>query len=438
MREAIFYFRLLGLFIARFKWLLVLGVLFGGLLFVIVRFISPSLSRDISYVGYVGRYRSDDLPESVLSLISDGLTYVDEAGQAQPALSDRWETSENGKVWTFHLDPDRQWQDGTKLTSSDIQYTFESATIERPDSSTIKFTLEAPYAPFPLIVSKPVFKRGLLGTGDWKVAHIFSNGSFIEKIELVQGTKTKILRFYPTEEQLKIGFQLGEIDEGIDLFDPSPFNSWNTVSVKEQVSSSQFVALFFNNQSDLLKDKSMRQALSYAIDKTQFKSERAISPLSPNSWAFNPQVKAYDYDLDHAKKLLNDIPKEAREGMRLTISTTPLLLKDAELIGRQWRELGIATTVQVSPEIPSEFEVFLGIYGIPDDPDQYQTWHSTQDETNVTNFQNPRIDKLLEDGRMELDIAKRKKLYIDFQRFLLEEAPASFLYHPKTYAIERK
>ncbi|KKQ55358.1 MAG: ABC-type dipeptide transport system, periplasmic component, partial [Candidatus Woesebacteria bacterium GW2011_GWC1_38_13] len=63
---------------------------------------------------------------------------------------------------------------------------------------------------------------------------------------------------------------------------------------------------------------------------------------------------------------------------------------------------------------------------------------STQSETNITKYKNLRIDKILEDGRVEQDKEKRKELYFDFQRFLIEDSPAIFLYHPVWYNIHRK
>ena len=79
--------------------------------------------------------------------------------------------------------------------------------------------------------------------------------------------------------------------------------------------------------------------------------------------------------------------------------------------------MGIKTTVQVSSTIPADYEAFLAIFDIPKDPDQYSLWHSTQTGTNISNFTNARIDKLLEDGRSELEQEERKKLVLDFQRF---------------------
>jgi peptide/nickel transport system substrate-binding protein len=94
--------------------------------------------------------------------------------------------------------------------------------------------------------------------------------------------------------------------------------------------------------------------------------------------------------------------------------------------------------LQVISQIPSDYQAFLAIFDIPDDPDQYSMWHSTQTATNITHYQNPRIDKLLEDGRSEINIDARKKIYFDFQRFLVEDSPAAFLYYPTTYSIGRK
>ena len=48
-----------------------------------------------------------------------------------------------------------------------------------------------------------------------------------------------------------------------------------------------------------------------------------------------------------------------------------------------------------------------------------------------------KIDKLLESGRKESDQEKREKIYFDFQRYLVEDAPAVFLFHPTTYTISR-
>jgi peptide/nickel transport system substrate-binding protein len=200
----------------------------------------------------------------------------------------------------------------------------------------------------------------------------------------------------------------------------------------------KYVAIFFNTQKNsATADKTLRQALAYAINKKGFEEIRAISPISPNSWAYNPQVKPYKYDPKRAKELIGTLPKELKNTV-LKISTTPILMSLADKIADDWRLAGINTSVQAVSGVPETFDAFLAVFDIPKDPDQYALWHSNQDATNLSNYSNPRIDKLLEDGRTQIDTEVRKKIYLDFQRFLMEDIPAVFLYHPILYTISRK
>jgi peptide/nickel transport system substrate-binding protein len=182
------------------------------------------------------------------------------------------------------------------------------------------------------------------------------------------------------------------------------------------------------------ENKALRQALSYAIDKTSFAGPRALGPISPGSWAYNPLVKDYAYDVARARDLVENLETE----LRVNLATSPPLLGVAESIAVFWAELGVKTDVHVVSILPEEYDAFLAIYDVAHDPDQYALWHTTQTQINISKYSNPRIDKLLEDGRVELDFEERRRLYLDFQRFLLEDAPAVFLYHPMSYTITRK
>ena len=64
-------------------------------------------------------------------------------------------------------------------------------------------------------------------------------------------------------------------------------------------------------------------------------------------------------------------------------------------------------------------------------PDQYYLWHATQTKTNLTKYDSKRVDKDLEDGRKTVKEEDRKVKYFDFQKTILEDAPAAFLYFPK-------
>jgi len=417
-----------------------LGVLSGILVFLAIRFLFPFISYQKPLrTGVAGRYRADSLPFTIESKISEGLTKINQKGEVEPDLAKSWETPDKGKTWVFHLDENKYWQDETRFTSQDLRFDFSDVSVDKPDDTTIIFTLDNPFTPFPSVVSKPVFKKGLLGTGEWKVSNVTVTSGYVAELTIVKiDGQSEIFKFYPTEENAKLAFKLGKVDRLINIFDNNPFDEWETVKVSQQPNPNRVVTLFFNTQDELMGDKSFRQALMYALDKETLGGIRAISPISPDSWVYNTQVKKYSYDEKRAQDLLDEYPEEFRSSLSVNLVATPVLLDVAEKIKAYWEKIGVKTVIQVVSGVPEEYQAFIAIFDIPKDPDQYALWHSTQTATNVSKYTNPRIDKLLEDGRTELLREERKKIYFDFQRFLLEDLPAGFLYHPEAYTINRK
>jgi len=440
MQSIRYIIRLVGAYIKRFKLIILIAIFIGIGLFLLLTVIKPAFLFSTSQrIGYVGRYTFEDLPLSIQYLISNGLTKVDETGEITPSLASGWETGDNGKTWTFKLRDDVVWQDGKKIDSDSINYSFSDVSVEKTDDSTIVFKLNSAYTPFPYVVSKPVFKKGLLGSGEWKVTKASLVGSFVQKLVLKDKKgNQKIYKFYPTEEKAKVAFKLGQIDLLEGIINVEPFDTWKTTEIQKQIDYQSIIAVFFNVEDNFLSDKNLRQALAYAIDKNDISSIRAISPIPPKSWAYNPQVKLYSFSSERAKELLDELDKEIRDKITITLSSTPVLLPIAEKVVSYWKDVGINASVQISPSIPSEYQAVIVIFQVPLDPDQYFMWHSTQLSTNISKYRNLRIDKLLEDGRQQLNQEERKKTYWDFQRFLVEDSPAVFLSHPDFYSIKRK
>ncbi len=432
--------RLISAFFNRFKVLILVGIFLGVIFFVALSFLLPAIiGQKTQKIGFTGRYTPSTLPNSILGQIGEGLTKLDKDGSVTSGLATSWETPDKGKTWIFKLKDDLVWQDGKKVTSSTVIYQFSDVVVENPDDKTIIFKLQNPYSAFPAVVSKPTFKKGLLGTGEWEVKKLSLAGSYVDQLSMESKTKQKITyKFYPTEERTKLAFEMGEVDEIHDLLSSTPFDKWKKVKVETNVNSGEYVGVFFNTQDQVFADKNVRQALSYAINKeTLGGGLRAIGPISVDSWAYNPQVKPYNYDKEKAKSMLSALPSEVRESMTINLTTAPILLATAEAVARDWGELGLKVNVQVVSSIPAEYQAFLAIFDIPDDPDQYSIWHSTQTATNITHYQNPRIDKLLEDGRSQIDLEERKRTYLDFQRYLVEDSPVAFLYYPAIYSVVR-
>ena len=389
-------------------------------------------------IGIVGEFTPTTLPLSVQNLISYGLTSVDVTGYPQPALASSWEATDSGRVFIFELKRDYLWHNDKPVEAKDVNYNIRNVTFTDEGPHRLKATLLSPYSPFPSLVAKPIFRPGLIGFGPYKVDAISLRGDTVSFLRLVPVTdpkdRTLEYRFYRTEQLAILGYKLGEIDRIEDLSTIEPLKSWENTRVVEQSRYNRIVSLFFNLNNPLLKEKSVRQGLAYAVPKLEF--ERAYSPLAKKSWAYSDNVRRYIFDPSQAEKLLADI-KEGTQSAELTITTFPQYLDVAKIIADSWNTLGIKTQVKVEGALSSGFEVLLSAQDVPPDPDQYPFWHSTQTQTNVSGYVNVKIDKLLEDGRQELDIANREKIYVDFQRRLVDDAPVVFLYYPNSYTVLR-
>jgi len=433
-------------FITKHRRILLVSLLLGLGSFLFVSKILPVLPtpKPTERIGLVGRFTLDRLPENVLNQSSQGLTMLLEDGSPAPALAEKWDVSKDGKTYTFLLKEDLIWQDGSPVIASELEFGLSDLEVIIPDDLTIEFHLKESFAPFPIILSRPVFKKDNIGIGLYQIMKIKRKGDFITQIFLEGPDKNLLYKTYPNSQTALIAFKLGEIDLLEDVFEMTLDSEWgDAVKVETNIRKDHYAGAFFNFNHPLLGDKKIRQALVYAVKK-DFGQERAIGPLSPDSWAFNPEVKRYDYDPEKAKELFENDQEATESGetieeeeMEIKISTTQTLLPVAEKIKQSWEEvLGIRVEIETVNILPQDFQVLLILQQIPQDPDQYSLWHSTQ-EQNFTDYQSPKVDKLLEDARKTMDQAKRKEKYLDFQKFLAEDVPAIFLYYPEVYTISR-
>jgi peptide/nickel transport system substrate-binding protein len=390
----------------------------------------------VERIGFVGRFTYDNLPLEVQEKISMGLTTISPDGHVLPQLAQSWEVNKEGNEYIFTLKDNLFWQDGKPLEAQEVNYKFSDVTTKVLDEKKIKFELKEPFSPFLAVLSQPIFKKGLVGVGEYKVNRVKRSGAVIHQIHLVSLKERKkiVFKFYPTEEALKTAFKLGEIDTAMEIAQPEELSSWPGVKITPEVKYNRFVALFFNTQNPKFSEKPFRQALAYAIQKKW--PYRALTPINPYSWAYNPNVKPYNFNLDNAKKLLEKTKTSQENIKQIELSTISSLIQTAEQIKKDWEDLGIECKIKIINNLEESFEVILASQEIPPDPDQYIFWHSTQ-ELNITRYKNPKIDKLLEEGRKTFDENKRKEIYLDFQKSLVEEAPAIFLYHPVVYTISK-
>jgi peptide/nickel transport system substrate-binding protein len=426
-----------------YKRHIVFGLVIGSITFIAIQnFILPfyrTRAKKTEYIGIVGDYTVSTLPEPILNQISYGLTQQDEFGNISPGLAASWEATDSGKKYLFQINTNIVWHDKTKVTLNDINYNIKDVTVTRKEPDTIIYQLPMPYSPFLTVVSKPIFKKGLIGYGPYFVSGLLYKGGYFLTLTLSSHDEriaSKTYKFYKTEGQAILAYKQGEVDrlEGLLSYEKE-ISTWKNTIVSNDVNYNRMVMIFFNMKDPLLQEKSLRQALAYSVP--ELSEERVFSPIGKTSWAYADSVKQYTYDVQQAQKLFENT-KISTSSASLTLYTFSPYLDTAKKIAESWTTLGIPTEVKVENMLPPSYQVFLTARDIPKDPDQYAFWHSTQTLSNITNYSNPKIDKLLEDGRAETDQEKRLEIYIDFQKRLVDDAPAIFLYYPKTYRIERK
>jgi peptide/nickel transport system substrate-binding protein len=442
-----YYFWLLRAYLKRWKKTVLLSILLGvGVFFasaiVFNLYIQPIFEKKVEKVGFAGTFLPSTLPESIVLQISHGLTHVDEGDSVGLLAASKWEIQEKGKKYIFTIKPKQYFHNNRELTTDNFPLEFEDVARREIDKYTVEYTLKAPYAPFLSTVSKPIFINGLVGLGEYKVRDVELNAGFVKSISMQHHSdsrKRKTYLFYPTEDALKMAFMLGEVDRAEGLSSTKTQKNdlvqWQNVEVTKAIDYSELVTVFYNNTDNNLSDKKIRQALSYALSDKYLYGERAFSPIPKNSIYYSVPATNAIVDRELAKTLLESA--NIKDGdLTLEIATTREYEEVAFKVREEWATIGVKSTITIVDSIPSNYQVFIYSFKVPKDPDQYTLWHSGQ-KNNITHYKNLRIDKLLEDGRIITNEEERKKIYQDFQKYLLDDSPASFLYFPYTYSVKR-
>ncbi len=390
-------------------------------------------------IGLIGTYQEHDLPEEITKLVSQSLVSIDESNRVKPNLVTGWDTNNDATEFKFRLKDNLTWADGEKIKSSDLDFPIPDVTISYPDDQTIDFKLKDSYSPFPSLLTKPIFKKGtFMGIGPYKITKIEKSRVFITKIIL---TSVRIdlpivyVRFYPNEKVALTGFSLGEVQALLDVNNTDYFSKNTVVKIKQKTDYTKIVTVLYSMADGLVggKNRSLRQALSF-IAPTIKDEEVANNPYPKNSWAYDGTAKKY---LDNSEEASSALERaKTQMGMdqmhkEIILTSTANLEGVGKQVVEKWKSLGFDAKVRVESGIPQNFQALLITQSIPSDPDQYFLWHATQTKTNIAKVDVKRIDKDLEDGRKTINEGDRQLLYFDFQRALLEEAPAIFLHFPK-------
>ncbi|MCL5676168.1 MAG: ABC transporter substrate-binding protein [Patescibacteria group bacterium] len=435
----------LSAYLKKYAAFIVLGFAAGLILSFLVSLlpaVSPSqFAAKENIVGIIGQYSLSNLPLSIQKELSLGLTSIDKNDRATPSAASSWEIKNNGQSYIFHLKKNLYWTDGSKFKSFDINLRLKDVQILALGDYDVQFRLGQPYAGLPSAVAQPLFKNGLVGLGPYRVTKMTRNGKFITGLEMknINTGESTHYKFYSNRDEAVLALKLHEINilKGLNSLDG--LNNWPLLQIDKTTDYHKFVALFFNMRKEPFKDKDTRLGLTYALPDVFNSDEPAFGPIAKNSWAYNPQLKTFNYSADLANKYLKPLlDKSSTSSAEFSLKLTSMkaYLPIAQSIAKNWQNLGIKVQIIPSDSIADNFDVFLAAVETMPDPDQYSLWHSTQ-EGNISGLNSPRIDKLLEDGRTLVNVSERKQKYLDFQKYLVEEDPAAFLFYPAGFTVTR-
>ena len=441
----------------------------------------------------------------ILMNVYDGLVrYKQGTLEVEPALATDWTISEDGTEYTFKLREGVKFHDGTDFNADAVVFNFErmlkddhpfhntgpfplafffSAVdkVEALDPMTVKFTLNAPYAPFlsnlayptGLIVSPAAvetfgtdFGRNPSGTGPFKFAEWRSNEAVVVEANPDYWGGAPALNavvFRPiTDANTRTAEMLAG---GIDLMVEVPpvalseFQG-DAYRIYEQAGPHLWF-LILNAKDGPFANKEVRQAVNYAVNKQalvdnvlQGTATVASGPTPPAfNWAYDETLDPYPYDPDKARQMIKDAGFEGAEVTFLVTEGGSGMLDPIPMgtaIQADLEAVGLKVKIETY-----EWNTFLGIVnpGLEGKGDMAEmAWMTNDPDTlpflalrteawpdkggfNSGYYSNPKVDELLEAARKSTDQAERASLYKQMQEIVYDDAPWLFVANWKQNAV---
>lgn len=446
-----------------------------------------------------------EVDEGVHFAIFDPLFDVDAKGNFYPLLAKEVPTVENGGVsadgltWKVTLRDDVTWHDGTPFTAEDVKFTLEllvnpdfrswrrtghslvrDITVVSP--TEISWRMESAFAPYTAILASTFivpkhgfegadpnnapFNNAPIGTGAYKwkqrVAgdHIeleanpgyFGDGPYLERL---------VLKYIPDITVLYTQLKTGDIDVlALQWISPDNYEEAKTLPdrVVEVFGAPFFEGLSFNLQRPQFKERAVREALYYAVDKQTiidalyYGVPQATESYMPReSYYYNANLPVQEYNLDKARALLDEAGWKPgsdgireKDGVRLafTCSTTSgnhLREQAQQFLQQSFREIGVDMQIGNLPPavmwgdhwMLSQFDMALaGLSCLtgpdPDTSDYFLSTSSPAKGGNGQNtwvYENPEVDELLKKGGALVSPEERLPIYQRIQEIMRQDLP---------------
>lgn len=451
----------------------------------------------------------------ITRFLLDPLFTTDINGILKGQLAHNYEIKDNGNKFIVKIN-DRKWSNGEDVLAKDVVTTFntikkqgasgiffsavDGVSISEVDNKTVQFVLDSPSTGNPITnvafletLYWPVLPAANLSNGydamiasefsknpitntNWKLTNITKESAYIENKELKKRIQ---FVFYSNYIELDKALNAGIIDGYYTLDKPIEKNYTNIYSY---ILPRQVYSLYFNlgdSGSPLLRDPFVRQAISYALDRSEVSGDMGKvrrSVIDENSWAYNESINTYAYNVPEANKILDAAGYKKTEGdlfrkqdgkelaFTLAVPSIPTRKNQARIIKSQLQEIGIRVEIKEiqdaqfidnklktnlfynSVVLTKNFEAMIFSVDSNLDPDKFSQWHSSnitdpsknQIGLNFSSYNNFRVDEFLRRGRSNTDINFRKTTYSQFQKVFYDEAPVVTLYNPYVFYVTSK
>ncbi len=316
-----------------------------------------------------------------------------------PGLAKEWKVSPDGLTYTFTLQEDVKFHDGTDFNAEAVVYNFERwnggdkekfyyynsqfgdviTSVKAVDEYTFEIKTARPVAPlfkniamspFAIASSAAIEKYGdkvnenPVGTGpftfsEWKrndTITIAKNENYWK--EGLPKLDSVIFKVIPDNSARLNALKAGEVDviEGVNYVDLPSIESDESLQVFQRPSLN-VAYLGLTSTRGPLKEKLVRQALNHAVDKQAIidafylgSAEPAVNPMPPVVAGYNPDVQDYEYNPEKAKELLAEAGYT--DGFEIELWAMPVTrpympdgLKVAEAIQANFADIGVKAKI---------------------------------------------------------------------------------------------
>lgn len=342
----------------------------------------------------------------------EGLTDYDPRTLAPvPGVAQRWESSNEGRVWTFYLRDNARWSNGEKVTADDFVRSWERtlkigplaphtellANIEGAipavptphtfgaralNDHVLQVTLQRPDNSFPSLVSHPVFRPVKVEAADHTSRldshHLISNGAFLLSATGNDGVKLERAKTYwddasvaldrvtfvntPDAEDALSAYKAGEVDAITNApFEPLALKLLAPYKDFRRSTYGALTYYAFNTSRAPFDDIRVREALALAIDRERVSRDDLGGATEP-AGKFLPdamsdekpvvdKAELLEHDVNKAKELLAEAgyPNGDRfPVIRLLINRNEQQRIVAQSIAAMWRAtLNIETEIVI-------------------------------------------------------------------------------------------